>query len=82
MLIIFISCLNSGSIKAEDIFYYLQYKDQFLKKSTNRKYFTEAVEEIEQEIKTTGTDGNDEDVISDSIVSHYFINYYYAKKLY
>ncbi|KAI4467843.1 pwwp domain [Holotrichia oblita] len=51
----------SGSIKAEDLFYYVKHKDQFYR-NLKRKDYQEAVEQIEAEIKDIGTDGNDEDM--------------------
>lgn len=68
-------------MKPEDIFYYLKYKEQLIKKSMNRRYYSEAVTEIEQEIKDCGTDGNtdDGDLLNDTVrtlseLRHYFSN--------
>ncbi|KAI4467950.1 hepatoma-derived growth factor-related [Holotrichia oblita] len=52
---------ETGSIKAEDLFYYVKHKDQFYR-NLKRKDYQEAVEQIEAEIKDIGTDGNDEDM--------------------
>lgn len=58
----------SGSIKVEDLFYYVKHKDQFYR-NLKRKDYQEAVEQIEAEIKDAGTDGNnDEDVDTEASV--------------
>ncbi|KRT78796.1 hypothetical protein AMK59_6662 [Oryctes borbonicus] len=51
---------ETGSIKVEDLFYYLKHKDQFYR-NLKRKDYQEAVEQIEAEIKESGTDGNNDD---------------------
>ncbi|XP_022921318.2 hepatoma-derived growth factor-related protein 2 [Onthophagus taurus] len=48
---------EKGMIKVEDLFYYLKHKEQFCK-NLKRKDYIEAVEQIEAEIKESGTDGN------------------------
>ncbi|XP_018325064.1 hepatoma-derived growth factor-related protein 2 [Agrilus planipennis] len=50
---------ETGTIKIEDLFYYLKHKDQF-SKSLRRKDYNEAIEEIENAIKEDGTDGSSE----------------------
>lgn len=52
-----------GTIKVEDIFYYLKHKEQFVK-SLKRKDYNDAIEEIEKEIKKDGSDG---DGLEDSV---------------
>lgn len=48
-----------GTIKVDDLFYFLRHKNQFLKKPPNRKFYKEALEEIEADIeKDGGTDGD------------------------
>ncbi|KAF2893699.1 hypothetical protein ILUMI_12472 [Ignelater luminosus] len=61
---------ETGTVKAKDLFYYLQHKEKYVK-SLKRKDYNEAVEEIEKAIQDAGTDGNDDDgeVSLDSVVS-------------
>lgn len=58
---------SSGSIKVEDLFYYLKHKEQFCR-NLKRKDYQEAVEQIEAEIKETGTDGNNDDETDTSVM--------------
>ncbi|GJQ79151.1 hypothetical protein Trydic_g5403 [Trypoxylus dichotomus] len=61
---------ETGSIKVEDLFYYLKHKDQFYR-NLKRKDYQEAVEQIEAEIQESGTDGNnDEDSEIDQTVAN------------
>lgn len=46
----------SGTIKVEDLFHYMQHKEQF-NKPLKRKDFRDAIEEIERDIQNGNTDG-------------------------
>lgn len=47
----------SGTIKAEDLFLYLQYKEQFIK-PLKRKDYNDSIEQIEKDIQMEGVYGN------------------------
>lgn len=55
-----------GIIKVEDIFYYLKYKDKFVK-SSKRKDYQEAIQEIESDIEKDGTDGNKDSALDETV---------------
>lgn len=50
----------------EDIFYYLKYKEKFVK-SSKRKDYQEAIQEIESDIERDGTDGNKDSALDESV---------------
>lgn len=58
---------SRGSIKAEDLAYYLKNKDK-LQKPLKRKDYVDAFEQIEEAIKNDGGDGDPAPNTDDSIV--------------
>lgn len=65
-----------GSIKVEDLFYYLKNKEKF-QKPLKRKDYVDAFEQIEKAIEKDGGDGDLSQDADDSTVN--FILYFFNK---
>ncbi|XP_017781899.1 PREDICTED: PC4 and SFRS1-interacting protein [Nicrophorus vespilloides] len=62
--VLFYGTNETGSLKPEDIFYYLKHKEKFAK-NPKRKDYKDAVDQIEVDIEAAGTDGDNESNTTD-----------------